>query len=145
MANSPELEAFYQRRTRYLLRRFFWFWPTVTSIDDVERVTLLGFWVCVALAVLNIITFPFDYARADGTFEKVFAVTDTPLVAAMYYLGANALRRCNFLAATTLTVLSLSMATTIISSPHKRACFSTSCGESISRRTISPGQMRVLR
>ena len=110
MSHTPELEAFYQRRTRYLLRRFFWFWPTVTSVDDVERVTLLGFWVCVALGVLNILTFPFNYARAEGMLEKVFAIADTPLIAAMYYLGANALRRCNLLAATMLTALSFSMA-----------------------------------
>ena len=104
MTHSSELERFYQRRSRYYLHKLFWVWPTVTSVDDVERVTALGFWVCVAFGVSNVVTLPSHLANAEGFGEKAFTLIGTPAFFLSYYLGANALRQRSVAAATMLTM-----------------------------------------
>ena len=54
MRNLTEL-TIQQRQARSMERRLFFLWPVVELPEDVARVTLLGYWVCLVLALGNLV------------------------------------------------------------------------------------------
>ena len=82
-----------RRQGLYVIRRFFFFWPIVDNIDDVERVTLLGFWVYTVQALINVGVLALDLFSQPTRFNLVVIPCVALCAVAFYYLGANAVRR----------------------------------------------------
>ena len=105
MLNPADL-TIQQRQARSMERRLFFLWPVVELPEDVERVTLLGYWVCVALGVGNLV-FGVLKLRADRAAGESLAWYGYLVLAAIplfFFLGANALRRAKWPAAVMLLV-----------------------------------------
>ena len=102
--SSAEEQERLQRRSQYLVRRLLWFWPIVTNVDDVERVTLYGYWLAIAMAVLNGVQIAMLLLRGSSREDLLWGVALTVVSCLFYFIGANAVRLRSFGAATLLTV-----------------------------------------
>jgi hypothetical protein len=93
-----------QRQARSLERRLFFLWPVVELPEDVERVTLLGYWVCLTLGAGNLAfgVLKLRAERATGESLAWYGYLVLAAVPLFFFLGANALRRANWPAAVML-------------------------------------------
>lgn len=53
---SPEQEAIAERRSRFIGRQLLAFWPMVDGIDDIDRVSVLGYYVCITYAAWQLLS-----------------------------------------------------------------------------------------
>ncbi len=95
--------ALMMRRRTYFLHNLFWFWPTVKSDDDVQRVTVLGYWVCMSLAVLNLYKGINEYLLANAVAKHWNVALVLAEFLIFYVLGANGLR-CRSVSAAVMVV-----------------------------------------
>ena len=105
MRNLIEL-TIQQRQARSMERRLFFLWPVVELPEDVARVTLLGYWVCLVLALGNLV-FGIIQIRVDrsiGASPPWYEYLLLPAISLFYFIGANALRRASWPAAVMLIV-----------------------------------------
>ena len=81
---SDLLEAERVRRSRFVLRSLFYFWPIVDSPDDIDRITRLAFSICLMDLLINTVTLLPDLLRPDWRAWTILAV-----LAVSCFLGAN--------------------------------------------------------
>ena len=96
--NLPEAEQ--RRRARFVLRDLLFFWPIVDSADDVDRVTRLGYRICMWVLIYNVISIVPDLVNLDW-----IAYATLVLLVLLYFAGANALRQKSATAAAALCAL----------------------------------------
>jgi hypothetical protein len=109
MIYTPEEEARLERRSQYLVRRLVWFWPIVTNVDDVERVTLFGYWVCVSLGLINLVEFAVMLLKRASPGDVAWGACFASVSFGFYFLGGNAVRVRSFPAAVLLAVVTCSL------------------------------------
>ncbi|WP_158823851.1 hypothetical protein [Granulicella sp. S156] len=101
---SPEDEAIAERRSRFVGRQLLAFWPMVDDIDDVDRVSLLGYGTCIVYAVWqSIVSVQIVFQSGDAD-ERLAIYLITPCMLIFYFLGANAVRRSSVPAAAFLAL-----------------------------------------
>lgn len=96
---SPEQEAVAERRSRFIGRQLLAFWPMVDSIDDVDRVSLLGYRVCIAYALWQLGSLLRTLLVSDDADTRRAVYMVMPVMLVFYFLGANAVRRSSVAAA----------------------------------------------
>jgi len=96
---SSEEEAIAERRVRFITRQLLAFWPMVDDIDDGDRVSLLGYRVCTAYAVWQLVVSTQVIWLSSDQDNRLAACLVTPVMLIFYFLGANAVRRSSVLAA----------------------------------------------
>jgi hypothetical protein len=97
--SSLEEEAIAERRARFITRQLLAFWPMVDDIDDVDRISVLGYRTCVVYAVWQLIASAQIAFLSGDADERFAAYLVTPFILIFYFLGANAVRRSNVPAA----------------------------------------------
>ena len=90
---SSEQEAIAERRARFITRQLLAFWPMVDNIDDVDRVSLLGYRVCIVYAVWQLVVSAQVIWLSSDQDNRFAAFVVTPVMLIFYFLGANAVRR----------------------------------------------------
>ena len=96
--NLPEAEQ--HRRARFVLRDLLFFWTIVDSADDVDRVTRLGYRICMWVLIYNVISIVPDLVNLEW-----IAYATLVLLVLLYFAGANALRQKSAIAAAALCAL----------------------------------------
>jgi hypothetical protein len=96
---SPEEEMIAERRARFITRQLLAFWPMVDDIDDVDRVSLLGYRVCITYAVWQLVVSAQVIWLSSDQDSRFAAYLVTPVMLIFYFLGANAVRRSSVPAA----------------------------------------------
>ncbi len=91
------------RRSRFILRSLYYFWPIVDSSDDIDRVTRLAYSICMWDLLINTITIVPDLLRPDWRAWVILA-----LFSILSFLGANAVRQKSVAAAAILCVVAAS-------------------------------------
>jgi hypothetical protein len=106
------------RLAHYTMRRFFFFWPIVDSVDDIERITLLGFWINVATGVLGAISMGGPLLRASSLSGRAGALLLAVCALLFYYVGANGIRRNSFKASVLIFVISAAFVVIALRAHH---------------------------
>ena len=97
--------ALRMRQRTYFIHNLLFLWPIVNSDDDVQRVRLLDFRICMALALFNTYKGFDAYLMANTAVERRDAVQVLVQIVLFYVLGASGLRCGSVAAAVMLVVL----------------------------------------
>ncbi len=95
------------RRRTFLIHNLLWFWPIANNGDDVQRLTLIGYWVYTYLALQNLYVGLAGYMDARLPAQRWTAALISGGVVLFYFLGANGLRLRSVTAALMMTVVEI--------------------------------------
>lgn len=93
-------EAERVRRSRFIIRSLYFFWPIVDSSDDIDRVTRIAYSICMWDLLINALAVVPDLLRPDWMAWTILA-----LLCLITFLGANAVRQKSVAAAALLCLV----------------------------------------
>lgn len=88
------------RRSRFIIRSLYFFWPIVDSPDDIDRVTRIAYSICMWDLVVNTVTVLPDLFQPDWRAWATLA-----MFCVLSFLGANAVRQKSAAAAAMLCLV----------------------------------------
>jgi hypothetical protein len=81
------------------------FWPTVDSAWDVDYLGQQGFWICLVIAVLNLVFIALAASQLPGTTARAVMLVLGGILCFVYFVGGMGVREASWPAALTIFVL----------------------------------------